>query len=98
MVAVLEAGLRAFSPAHQPLVADEALVIDGTRAAVAGFDIGPEDSYGYLIEADEDTVGLGSSGPVPTLGLQARCSIIEQAMKRFARPFIQARRRPATWT
>jgi hypothetical protein len=58
LVAVLAAGLRAFSPAHQPLVADEALVSDGTRAAVAGFDIGPEGSYGYLIEADEDTVGL----------------------------------------
>ena len=67
-----------------------------TAAANASdeFDIGVADGYGFLVEVRDGNVNLhpalydGSSGPIPSIDLQAHCSVMDEKMKAFAQRFI----------
>lgn len=92
---LLDHGWLLFFQMHEPLADDTALCIDGTRVSSDKFDIGVADGYGFLVEIRDDVVSLhpalydGSSGPIPSLDLQAHCSVLEEKMKRFAESCIR---------
>jgi hypothetical protein len=83
-----------FFQMHEPLAGDTALCIDGTREPCGNFDIGVADGYGFLVEIHEGQISLhpalydGSSGPFPTLDLQAHCSVLDERMEKFAHKWI----------
>jgi hypothetical protein len=89
-----ELGWLLFFQLHEPLADDTALCIDGSRESSDSFDIGVADGYGFLVEVRDGQVQLhpalcdGSSGPVPSLDLQAHCSVMDAKMKGFARRFV----------
>ncbi len=90
-----ERGWLLFFQLHEPLVDDTALCIDGSRVASDELDIGVADGYGFLVEVRDGTVNLhaalydGSSGPMPSIALQAHCSVMDEKMKAFAQRFIR---------
>ncbi len=92
---LVDRGWLLFFQMHEPLVEETVLCIDGTRLPSEAFDIGDADGYGFLVEVHENQISLhpalydGSSGPVPTLDLQAHCSVLDQPMERFARQWIR---------
>jgi hypothetical protein len=93
---LLERGWLLFFPLHEPLATETALCIDGTRRRSEEFDIGVTDGYGFLVEVSEGQISLHpalydhSSGAVPRLELQGRCSCLEEMMSRFGRRFVRA--------
>jgi hypothetical protein len=94
LVEELVQGRLLFFPMHEPLVAEDALSIDGTRRGVEDFDVGPADSYGFLVELNDEQVSLhpalyDGSGGRPTIDLQGRCSLLDKGMERFARRFVR---------
>ena len=90
-----ELGWLLFFQVHEPLADDTALCIDGSREPSDNFDIGVADGYGFLVEVRDGQVHLhpalydGSSGPMPSIDLQAHCSVLDEKMKAFARRFIR---------
>ena len=94
MLELTERGWLLFFQLHEPLADDTALCIDGSRVASDELDIGVADGYGFLVEVRDGTVSLhpalydGSSGPTPSIDLQAHCSVMDEKMKAFAQPFI----------
>ena len=58
------------------------------------FDIGVADGYGFLVEVRDGQVNLhpalydGSSGPMPSIDLQARCSVMDAKIEGFAQRFV----------
>jgi hypothetical protein len=93
---LLNRGWLLFFSMHEPLVDDTALCIDGLRREVGAFDIGPADTYGFLVEVRDGRVSLhpafydGSSGPAPTVEFQAHCSVLDEPMARFAARFVRS--------
>jgi hypothetical protein len=90
----LAKGRLLFFVMHEPVVAEDALSIDGSRRGVEEFDIGPADSYGFLVEVHDGQVSLhpalyDGSGGRPTLDLQGKCSLLDNGMERFARRFVR---------
>jgi len=90
-----ERGWLLFFQLHEPLVDDTVLCIDGSREPSDDFDIDVADGYGFLVEVRNEIVTLhpafydGSSGPIPSLELQAHCSVMDAKMTAFARRFIE---------
>jgi hypothetical protein len=84
-----------FFAMHEPLAGETALCIDGVRRKSADFDIGVSDNYGFLVEVEDYLISLhpalydGTSGTVPTLDLQGRCSVLDDCMEDFARRFVR---------
>lgn len=93
---LLERRWLLFFQMHEPLADETALCIDGTRVSSENFDIGVADGYGFLVEVRDDIVNLhpalygGSSGPIPSVDLQAHCSVLDDKMKRFAESCIDS--------
>jgi hypothetical protein len=89
-----ERGWLLFFQLHEPVADDTVLCIDGSRVASDDFDIGVADGYGFLVEIRDGNVSLhpalydGSSGPMPSIDLQAHCSVMDEKMKAFAQRFI----------
>ena len=89
-----ELGWLLFFQLHEPLANDTAQCIDGSREPSEAFDIGVADGYGFLVEVRDGNVHLhpalydGSSGPVPSLDLQALCSVLDEKMQAFAQRFV----------
>ena len=89
-----ERGWLLFFQLHEPLAVDTVLCIDGRREPSDDFDIDVADGYGFLVEIRNGIVNLhpalydGSSGPIPSLDLQAHCSVMDEKMKAFAQRFI----------
>lgn len=85
-----------FFQLHEPLADDTALCIDGKREQADDFDIGVADGYGFLVEVADGNVNLhpalydGSSGPMPSIDLQAHCSVMDEKMKAFAQRFMES--------
>ena len=83
-----------FFQLHEPLADDMVLCVDGSRESSDNFDIGVADGYGFLVEIRDGQVHLypalydGSSGPAPSLGLQAHCNVIDEKMQAFAQQFM----------
>ena len=56
--------------------------------------IGVADGYGFLVEIRDGNVILhpalhdGSSAPMPSIGLQAHCSVMDEKAKAFAQRFM----------
>lgn len=92
---LLERGRLVFFQLHEPLGTDTAVCIDGSREPSENFDIGVADGYGFLVEIRDGVVSLhpalydGSSGPFPSLDLQAHCAVLDEKMKRFAESCIR---------
>lgn len=90
-----ELGWLLFFQLHEPLVDETALCVDGSRESSDDFDIGVADGYGFLVEIRDGQVHLhpalydGSSGPFPSLDLQAHCSVMDEKMQAFAQRFAQ---------
>ena len=90
-----ERGWLLFFQLHEPLVDDTVLCIDGSREPSDDFDIDVADGYGFLVEVRSGIVTLhpafydGSSGPIPSLELQAHCNVMDAKMTAFARRFIE---------
>ena len=84
-----------FLQLHEPLAADTAICIDGSREESDNFDIGVADGYGFLVELHDGVVSLhpalydGTSHALPRLDLQARCSVMDEKMKGFAERHIE---------
>jgi hypothetical protein len=90
---LLYRGWLLFFPMHESLAGEEALCIDGVRRDIGEFDIGVADNYGFLVEVRDGKISLhpalyDGSGNVPRLDLQGRCSVLDEAMERFARSFV----------
>ena len=89
-----ERGCLLFLQLHEPVADDTVVCIDGTRVTSDAFDIGVADGYGFVVEVRDKTVNLhpalydGSSGPMPSIDLQAQCSVMDEKMKGFAQRFI----------
>ena len=90
-----ERGWLLFFQLHEPLADDTVLCIDGRHEPSDAFDIGVADGYGFLVEVRDGNVNLrpalydGSSGPVPSIDLQAHCSVMDEKMKESAQRFIR---------
>ena len=90
----LEQGWLLFFQLHEPLADEKVLCIDGSRELSDRFDIGVADGYGFLVEVRDGNVNLhpalydGSSGPMPSIDLQAHCSVMDEKMEAFAQRFV----------
>ena len=80
-------GWLLFFQIHDPLADDAALCIDGQREQSEEFDIGVADGYGFLVKVSTGNVNLhpslydGSSGRMPSINLQAHCSMMNEELK-----------------
>lgn len=94
MSELTERGWLLFFQLHEPLADDTALCIDGSHVASDDFNIGIAAGYGFLVEIRDGNVNLhpalydGYSGPLPSINLQAHCSVLDEKMKAFAQRFI----------